>query len=182
MGIIPILTFYSGHFIRVFCLSLKNQRKITQSFKNIGYILHCNYCGYRHSFTNNILKLPKECPMCYNVEYLDYAGPLWVDLMHDNNFLKQILLLNKNSNFPNKNRIEKLLTFAIEENNMPISYYNVHKLCQTLKLCSVPKIEAIISKIKKMGYRCSRTHFDFLSIKSDLDLLTIKDMLVDLQK
>lgn len=182
MGIIPILTIYSGHFIRVFCISYKNRRKITQSFKNFGYILHCNNCGYRYSFKENILKIPKRCPMCYNVECLDYAGPLWVDNMHDTNFLENILLLNKNSKSPNKNRIEKLLTFAIDENEMPISYYNIHKLCQTLKLSSVPKIEAIISKIKEMGYQCSRTHFDFLSIKSDLDLPTIKDVLVGLQK
>lgn len=182
MGIIPVLTFYSGHFIRVFCISFKDKRKITQSFKNIGYVLHCTHCGYRHSYTDNILKLPKKCPMCYKAESLDYAGPLWVDNIHDTKFLEMILLLNKNSNSPNKKKIGKLLNFALNENEMPISYYNIHKLCQTLNLSTVPKIESIINRVNELGYRCSRTHFDSLSIKSDLDFPTIKDVLVGLQK
>ena len=182
MGIIPLLTFYSGHFIRVFCLLFKNKRKITQSFKNYGYILHCNNCGYRFSFRDKILKIPRECPLCYNKESLDYAGPLWIDKIHDINFLNEILGLNKTSKFLNKKRIEKLLNFAIEEIDLPISYYNIHKLCQNLKLPSVPKIEDIISRIEEIGYLCSRTHFDFLSIKSDLDLPAIKNILVELQK
>lgn len=181
MGIIPLLTFYSGHFIRAFCLLFKSKRKITQSFKNYGYILHCHSCGFRFSFRDKILKIPQECPICYNKESFDYAGPLWIDNLHDFNFLKEILVLNENSKLLNKNRIEKLLTFAIEEIDMPISYYNIHKLCQDLKLPSVPKIEDIINRIKEIGYLCSRTHFDFLSIKSNLDLPTIKNILVELQ-
>ena len=92
-----------------------------------------------------------------------------------------MLNLNESFKFPNKKRIEKLLSFAIEENNMPISYFNLHKLCQKLKLASVPKIKDVISIIKKKGYQSSRTHFDYLSIKSDLDLFTLKKILNDLQ-
>ena len=98
------------------------------------------------------------------------------------NFIKKILTLNNNSKSPNKKRIEKLLTYAIEENDMSISYYNIHKLCQNLKLTSVPKIEDILNEIKKLGYHASRTHFDFLSIKSDLDLLAIKNVLLEIKK
>jgi len=182
IGVVPLLTFYSGHFIRFLCLSFKNKKKISSFFKKIGYIIHCNNCGYRSAFRNNILDLPNECPLCNNKGVLDYAGPLWIGKIHDVGFIQKILILNRNLKSPNKKRIEKLLTLAIEENNMPISYYNVHKLCQNLKLPSVPKIEVIIDRIKEMGYRCSRTHFDFLSIKSDLDLPAIKDIIYKLQE
>jgi len=181
LGIIPLLTFYSGHFIRAFCISYKSRKRITQSFKNFGYIIHCTVCGYRFSFRDNILKMPHECPMCYNKGSFDYAGPLWIHDMHNINFLKEMLVLNKKSQTPNKKRIEKLLTYASEEIEMPISYYNIHRLCQNLKIPSVPKIEDIINKIREIGYQCSRTHFDFLSIKSDLDLPRIKNILVELQ-
>ncbi len=182
MGIFPLLTFYSGHFIRVFCLSFRNEKKISKFFQNYGYLIHCRNCGYRSAFRNNILILPNVCPVCDNKENLDYAGPLWIEKIHDINFIKELLALNKNSTFHNKNRIEKLLTFAIEEINMPVSYYNIHKLCQQLKLTSVPKTKDIISLIKEKGYQGSRTHFDFLSIKSNLDLNTIKNILVKMQK
>ncbi|MFX1570350.1 MAG: tRNA (guanine(10)-N(2))-dimethyltransferase [Promethearchaeota archaeon] len=180
--IIPLLTFYSGHFIRAFCLVLKGKRKITESFKNYGYIMHCKKCGYRSAFKDNILILPKKCPICQKNDGFDYAGPLWIGNLHDINFLKEILTLNKNSNLPSQKRIEKLLSFAIDENYMPISYYNIHKLCQDLKIPSIPKLEDLISVIRKKGYQCSRTHFDYLSLKSDLDLLTLKDIIVELQR
>ncbi|NVM35154.1 MAG: tRNA (guanine(10)-N(2))-dimethyltransferase [Candidatus Lokiarchaeota archaeon] len=182
IGIIPLLTFYSGHFIRVFCATFKNQEIITKYFKNFGYIIHCNNCGYRSSFGNDILELPKECPLCANKIKLDYAGPLWIGKIHKINFIKKMLNLNENFKFSNKKRIEKLLLFAIEENNMPISYYNLHKLCQNLKLTSVPKIKDVISVIKENGYHSSRTHFDFLSIKMDSDIFSLKKILTDIQK
>ncbi|MFX0040624.1 MAG: tRNA (guanine(10)-N(2))-dimethyltransferase [Promethearchaeota archaeon] len=181
IGIIPLLTFYSGHFIRSFSLSFKSKKEITKYYKNIGYILHCNNCGYRSAFKYNILDLPKKCPKCDIYGDLDYAGPLWIGKLHNVNFIKKIMLFNNNSKSPNKKRIEKLLTYALEENDMPISYYNIHKLCQNLKLTSVPKINDIINRIKKLGYKASRTHFDFLSIKTDLDLPTIKNILLELQ-
>lgn len=182
IGIIPLLTFYSGHFIRVFCISFKNQELITKSFGNIGYIIHCNNCGYRSSFGNDILELPKECPSCVNKTNLDYAGPLWIGKIHKTDFIRKMLNLNEDSKFSNKKRIEKLLSFASEENDMPISYYNLHKLSQNLKLASIPKIKDVISIIKENGYHSSRTHFDFLSIKMDLDIFSLKKILTDMLK
>ena len=178
MGIIPLLTFYSGHFLRIFCLTFKNKKKISNFFKNYGYILHCRNCGCRSVYRNEILKVPNDCPKCNNSNYLDYAGPLWINKIHDLSFLRELYDLNEFFKFSNKKRIEKLLSFAIEEINLPVSYYNIHTLCQQLKLSFVPKIGKIINLIKEKGYQCSRTHFDFLSIKTDMDLNMIKDTLV----
>ena len=64
---------------------------------------------------------------------------------------------------------------------MPITYYNIHLLCERLKLSQIPKIDLIIEQIKRIGGQASRTHFDFLSIKTDIDLPKIKNILVKLQ-
>ena len=85
IGIVPLLTFYSGHFIRLFCLSFKDKKKISKFYKNFGYIIHCNNCGYRSAFRNNVLNLPKECPVCDNIGDLDYAGPLWIGKFYKKN-------------------------------------------------------------------------------------------------
>ncbi len=181
IGIIPLLSFYSGHFIRLVCLTFKNKKKISEFFNKFGYIIHCNKCNYRSVFTNNILDISQKCPICDSRGDLDFAGPLWIGKLHDENFLKKVISLNNDTISPNKKRIDKLLNYAVEENNMPISYYNIHNLCQDLKLKSVPKIQNILNEIKNLGYRASKTHFDFLSIKTDLDLLTIKNILRKLQ-
>ncbi|MFW9818472.1 MAG: tRNA (guanine(10)-N(2))-dimethyltransferase [Candidatus Thorarchaeota archaeon] len=180
IGIIPLLTFYSGHFIRLFCLTFKNKKMISKLFDNIGYLIHCSNCGYRSTF-KTILLIPKKCPVCASREDLDYAGPIWIGKLHDNYFLKNIIYLNSDIVSPNKKKIDKLLNYALEENKMPISYYNIHNLCHNLKLKSVPKINFIINEIRNLGYRASRTHFDFLSVKTDIDLTTIKNILLKLQ-
>ena len=182
MGIIPLLTFYSNHFIRVFALTFKNQKKISEYFKKYGYIIHCKSCNYRISVENNILNIPNSCPLCNSSDKLDYAGPLWVDEIHDELFIKRILDLLNSSNYKNHKRIEKILNFALEEINMPISFYNIHKLTQEIKLNYVPKCEQIINTLKERGYKASRTHFDFTSIKTNMNIEKFKNYLLELKK
>jgi len=182
LGIIPLLTFYSNHFIRIFALTFKDQKQISSYFNSYGYIIHCKRCNYRIVIESNILKLQDECPNCKSNKSTDFAGPLWIDKLHDKDFVSQILLYNENANYLNKKRIDKILNYVLEEINMPISYFNIHKLCQTLNLQEVPKMDAVISLLKEKGFKASRTHFDFTSIKTNMDLELIKKILLESYK
>ncbi|MFX1394943.1 MAG: tRNA (guanine(10)-N(2))-dimethyltransferase [Promethearchaeota archaeon] len=182
LAIIPFLTFYSNHFIRVFALTLKNKKDILNYIKNYGFIIHCNNCGYRSIHQTNIIAIQIECPLCREKGKLDYAGPLWIGEIHDMAYLKEILNLNKESNYSNKKKLNKIFLFALNEINMPVSYYNIHKLCQILKLQKVPNMQKILSLIKKQGYKASRTHFDFTSIKTDMNINLLKELLLEKYK
>jgi len=179
IGITPLLTFSSGHFIRLFLLTYKSKVKILKDFKNFGFIVHCK-CGYRATTENNILKIPKTCPICDSEDKFDYAGPLWIGELHDETFVKEIINQNSNSNFQNKKRLDKLLNNILEEINMPISYYNIHKLSQKLKLEAVPKMDAILELFKEKGFVASRTHFDPICVKTNMDINLIKQNLKEL--
>ncbi|MBN1802914.1 MAG: tRNA (guanine(10)-N(2))-dimethyltransferase [Candidatus Lokiarchaeota archaeon] len=177
MGVVPLLTFYSNHFIRIFALTFKHQKKVAADFSNYGYIIHCKVCNNR-IILENILDLPKNCSYCGEKAKIDYAGPLWLGKLHDEIFLKQVYELNEACSLKNKKRIKKILICAQGELNMPISYYNIHKLSQTLNLRCVPKMEDLILKITECGFKASRTHFDFTSIKTDLKLDELKKLLL----
>jgi len=181
MGVKPLLTFYANHFIRVFCLTFKNKKNISKSISNYGYIIHCNNCNYRFAFKNDPLKLPKKCPSCEGIDKIDYAGPLWIDDIHEEDFITELIDLNNNIEYKNKKRINKLLTLTKDEINMPVSYYNLHKLCQRLKLPYVPKIDEVLKIIKKKEYKVSRTHFDYLSIKTNMDLQSLENCLLEIK-
>ncbi|KKN16680.1 hypothetical protein LCGC14_0973430 [marine sediment metagenome] len=181
LGIVPLLTFYSSHFLRVFCITFKDRNKISKFFKNYGFIIHCNKCGYRSAFQNNILELLNKCPLCDN-EKIDYAGPLWVGEIHEKKYIEEIISFNEKFQFNNQKKIKKKLLLAKEEIDMPISYYNIHKLCQELKISLVPKLETIIYAIREKGFKISRTNFDFLSFKTNLDIKCIKKTLLELEK
>ncbi len=179
MGIIPLLIFYSNHFIRIFALTFKDKKRISKYFPSYGFILHCK-CGYRTTIKSDILSLPRKCPICSNKDNLDFAGPLWLEKIHDIEFLKEIIALNENLEYNNRNRIKKILEYALNEIEMPVSYYNIHLLSKQLKLKNVPKMEKIIGSIMKRGNKVCRTHFDFTSIKTDMELNKIKEILLEL--
>ncbi|MCJ7648427.1 MAG: tRNA (guanine(10)-N(2))-dimethyltransferase [Candidatus Lokiarchaeota archaeon] len=178
LGIIPLLTFYSNHFIRIFALTFKSKEKITNSFSNYGYIIHCRECGFRTRQSINPIETLDTCPSCENKKSLSYAGPLWVGIIHDSPFLRQIITENNVKNYKCKKKIDKLINFALQENTMPLSYYNLHKLCRDLKCSSVPKIEQVIQTIKEFEYEATRTHFDPLSIKTDLNIENLKKIIL----
>jgi tRNA (guanine26-N2/guanine27-N2)-dimethyltransferase len=182
MGILPLLTFYANHFIRVFGLTFKNKQEITDSFKNYGYIIHCSNCGYRSTINDILFQFPQKCPSCESIKTIDYAGPLWNDKLHNETFISELIILNDNFKYKNKKRLHKLLTLANDEISMPPTYYNLHKLSQKLNLQFVPKINDVINIIKKKGYKVSRTHFDYLSIKTNMDIKSLENCLLNLKK
>jgi len=183
LGIIPLLTFYSNHFIRIFAMSFRGKSKILKGLpKSYGYIIHCNNCGDRSIIIENLLKVLQKCPICLSEKHLSYSGPLWVGELHQKSYVEELDILNEKFNFKNKNRIRKVLKFALNEINMPISYYNIHKISQQLKLSSIPKLDDIIKIIEEKGYKASRTHFDFISIKTDMKIDELKKVLKQNEK
>jgi len=177
IGVVPLLTFSSGHFIRVFLLTYKNKIRMAKNFKKYGYIIHCK-CRYRTVIQDNIINIPRSCPLCNSSEDFDYAGPLWTGEIHDERFLNACLIKNEESHYHSQKKIDKLLKMAFEEIHMPISYYQIHKLTQKLKLYYVQKMDNILKMIKEKGFMASRTHFDPLSIKTNMDLLSIEQNLI----
>lgn len=180
LGIIPLLTFYSSHFLRIFCLTYKNRDNISHSFSSYGYIVHCNNCGYRSTFQDNILEISESCPLCKERKKIEYAGPLWINEIHNLKLLNEMIAINDEFQYINKKRITKLLNLIKEEIKNPVSFYNIHKLSKILKISQTPKLTTIIESIRKKGYSASKTHFDFLSIKTDMDVEAIKDTLLEL--
>jgi tRNA (guanine26-N2/guanine27-N2)-dimethyltransferase len=183
MGINPLLTFYSNHFIRVFALSFKGKSKILKNLsKSYGYIIHCKSCGNRSIINEDLLSIPLKCSVCLSENHLSYSGPLWVGELHQKSYLEELSLLNEKFNFKNNNRIRKILKYALDEINMPVSCFNIHKISQQLKLSSIPKLQRIIEIIKERGYKASRTHFDFISIKTDMKIDELKNVLKQNEK
>jgi len=182
LGIIPLLTFYSSHFIRLFLITFKSKKEIFKSISNYGYLIYCKDCGHHFEIDLNILNEIKRCKLCGG-KTLEYAGPLWIGKLHDLNFLKKMYTLNKNSGFfiKNKKRIANALKFCLDEINMPIGYYNIHTLCHQIANKSIPTMEVLLNQIHKEGYKASRTHFDFTSIKTTMDIISLKNLLKKLE-
>jgi tRNA (guanine26-N2/guanine27-N2)-dimethyltransferase len=181
LGIKPLLTFYSKHFIRVFAITIKNKNKISNLTQNYGYLLYCTKCGYRFIINNEEIFQEITCDLCKNTE-LTYAGPIWTSNLHDRKFIQNLLEMNKISNFKNQNKIENILNIINQEISMPQFYYNTHKISKGLKLENIPKLNEIIESLNEAGYKSSRTHFDFRSLKSRANIEEISNMMKELSE
>ncbi|MBD3216192.1 MAG: hypothetical protein GF311_26500 [Candidatus Lokiarchaeota archaeon] len=177
LGIIPLLTFYHSHFIRAFIATFPEKKPIAKQIETYKFLIYCKNCGNSFTSNNNNIQEKTVCEICGEDSNLDYAGPLWSERIHDADFLSKVYDLNTSWNLGNKNKLDRILTYCREELRMPISYYNIHELCKDIKTRSIPKMELLLDKIQKNGYRASRTHFDFTSIKTDMDIISLKQLL-----
>jgi tRNA (guanine26-N2/guanine27-N2)-dimethyltransferase len=115
VGILPLLTMYSNHFVRIFGLTFKSKKDISESIKNFGYFIYCKHCGYRSWCENMILNIPECCPSCEKREKLEFAGPLWLGELHKRDYLERLIELNVKSSYKNRNRLNTILSIALEE-------------------------------------------------------------------
>lgn len=182
LGVRPLITFYHSHFIRTFLITFPEKKRIAKEFNNYGFVIYCKNCGHRFVLDMKPIHRELLCEVCGSNLYFDYAGPLWTGKLHNYEFIDKVRKLNNGSNFKYNKKLERLLVYCKEEMGMPISYYNVHELCKEIKAKNIPKMELLIKEIEKNGYKASRTQFDFTSIKTDMDINSLKKLILKIDK
>jgi len=87
------------------------------------------------------------------------SGPLWLGRLHDSRLLNKI---RKASDDP-------FYDILYQESKIDtIGFYSLPHICKRLKYGPIPRKQGLIDKIISMRYRCSPTHFDNQSIKTDM--------------
>jgi tRNA (guanine26-N2/guanine27-N2)-dimethyltransferase len=154
---VPLLSFASQHYYRVFG-KIEHAGKISNLLKNFKYLSYC-HCGNRMAGTKEKCFCGKNFKIC---------GPVFVGDISDKDFCKKVLADIKKKNFKLKKEEEKMLKLIVEEAEMPAFYYDLHHLAKVLKI-EPPKIEALVERLRKKGFKSTRTHFSTTSIKTDTD-------------
>jgi len=158
---VPLLSFASKHYYRVFG-KIEHAGQISNLLKNFKYVSYCS-CGNRE------IEIKEKC---FCGKDFKLIGPVFIGNILDKEFCKKVLTDIKKRNFKLKKEEEKLLKLLIGEAEMPAFYYDLHHLAKVLKI-EPPKIEVLIKKLKKKGFKASRTHFCPTAIKTDAILREI---------
>ncbi|WP_084739681.1 tRNA (guanine(10)-N(2))-dimethyltransferase [Sulfuracidifex tepidarius] len=149
-GIFPVLSFYHGHFFRVFVRVEEGATKADNSLEKMGFVAECERCGY-HKFSSDPCDL-RRCDYC-GCE-MNVAGPLWLGQLQDKSLLQQLHL---------EGEAEKIVSKMRAEATAPPFYYSLDKLSSRLRLSAVPSTSDIVECTS--GFY---THFDPKGIKTDL--------------
>jgi tRNA (guanine26-N2/guanine27-N2)-dimethyltransferase len=164
---IPLLVHSTRHYYRVFG-KIEHLGKIRNLLKNFGYVMDCK-CGNREQG-----ELKEKC---YCGKKFRIIGPVYLGNILDKKFCKKVLADIRKRDFRLKKEEEKLLKLLIEESNMPAFYYDLHYLAKILKI-EIPKTEVLIEKLKKKGFKATRTHFCLTAIKTDANFKQLRTILL----
>lgn len=178
----PVLSMSSDHFIRVFIIIRKGIGGVNRNISECGYYLHCNVCGWRDVEKFQISEKEKTsyiCPKCKGA--LIKSGLMWFGRLHSADY--QRVLWDELNYYTNKtlnsyNKIKKYLQLSQDEDKYAPYYYSIPKITDNMNLTQ-PNFEELFSRVQKLGYMISRTHFDPNAIKTNADIDIIKKIIAE---
>lgn len=129
------------------------------------------FCYYRDHYMRCYFRTEKGKQKVDKIlkqhDFFDNSGPVWTGKLFDK---KLVNIMNKNIKIiDDKNTIKLLKIIEQEAGINTLGFYDIHKICKKHKIKQVPKTENIIKKIKKKGFKASRTHFKPQGIRSNID-------------
>jgi tRNA (guanine26-N2/guanine27-N2)-dimethyltransferase len=175
IGIRILFSHSSDHYIRVYAQIAYGAKKADESLKNTGYVMHCFNCLHREiaqqPFGNEL------CPECG--AKMDHAGPLWIGVISDPDFIELVINENQNTAFKNSAKITKLLTLIKAEASAPATYQVLDKVSKKLTL-PAPSTIAFLTALRNSGFQAVPTHFNPRGIKTDASASTMQKLLREL--
>ena len=167
------------HYMRLYIYVKKGSKRTDETLKNIGYISHCKNCLHRQTSLGLASSIEDICPVCG--EKLIHAGPLWLGNIQDSEFIEKMIEEVNYKKINTEKQALKLLNSCLLEANAPATFYDVHKICKSLK-ASAPKLDLIFDEIKKEGFIAIKTHYNPLGIKSDANIKDIQNVILKLSE
>jgi len=103
--------------------------------------------------------------------HFENAGPLWKGALWDKKLVNKMVKNNK------VEENSKILNIIKKEADVGgIGFYDLHKIAKRYKV-KIPKKDELIKKLKKKGYKASETHFSDVSVKSNIELKKLLELI-----
>ena len=163
LALAPVFAHSTEHYFRVYLRAQKGAQRTDEVLAWQGYVSHCRACGHRVLTRGIAVELPSTCKCG---EGLAHAGPMWLGRLMDKQFINKMVADLVNRNFKLRHQELVLLNRCAEEADGPPTFYDVHETASRAGV-SAPKLHEIITKLRKMGFTVSRTHFSDVGLRTD---------------
>ncbi|XP_043266023.1 probable tRNA (guanine(26)-N(2))-dimethyltransferase [Colletes gigas] len=173
--IVPLLSISADFYIRVFVKVISSQIKCKDNATKIGMIYQCTgcesiniqpFCYKKPTGQYKVLASPCVNQLCKICQHKQHAGgPIWLDTLHDQQFVSELLCNLRNMKLGTSKRIEGVLNVVHEELDIPL-YYTLDRLMSIVR-CHTPSMLMFRSALLNAGYNVSYSHANKISIKTD---------------
>ncbi len=171
IGLFPVLAYYQYHYYRVYLIAYMGASHTDRALNNIGYMVH-EINGLRRFLVRD----PEEV-LCLGRGYKVY-GPLWIGPLYNKEFLNKVYEVYSEYSYLRTKQLDKLLSTILEECDLPPLYYTTSEICRHVKVRE-PSVSKVIECLKRRGFKASKTHFSTKGFRTDADLETIIECVVE---
>ncbi len=158
----PIMSYSYKYYYRVF---FSSDRKASSAYKLLdecrGYIWYCRD-NYDRKIVREPVFLESKC------KHQHVIGPLWICKLGD----KDVMDKMTRTTDPLYSEALSFTRKLIEEIDINNPYFRYDKLFGYHRK-NMPPISVFIEKLRELGYKASRTHFDPRGIKTDASLIEV---------
>lgn len=179
-GIEVLLAYHMDHYIRAYVIVERGARKADQALGNIGYVLHCQKCGWRDMVKGFLPRVRTSyCPLCHGELML--AGPLWIGSLARDDFSKEVLheLREREYLLERRRLIRMMEKIRAEMRIGKPFYYTTSEVARLVRRNEV-KVVKLIEVLKDNGYEATVTHFDPKGVKTNADLKAVMRAYIEL--
>jgi tRNA (guanine26-N2/guanine27-N2)-dimethyltransferase len=167
----PLFSYYSDHYIRVYCRLDKGKRRADCQIEQIGYIKYCPRCLHRTVSKDNKAEGCESCGFKTRV-----AGPLWLGEYTDPEYASWRLDDSMTLYYMVGTKTVALIQMLRDEHGYPPWFFDIDSVCSKLGVRSMATGE-VLTRISEAGYRVVRTHYSNRGIKSDASIDELKKLL-----
>ena len=166
----PLFSYYSDHYVRVYCRLDRGKRQADARLAQTGYVKYCPGCLHRETSMDN---KAEPCTVCGSETRV--GGPLWLGEQSDPEITSSILEDSTLGYLAGSKAVE-LVRLAVDERGYPPWFYDIDGVCSQLGTRSMATEEAL-TLIREAGFRGSKAHYGGRAIKTDASMVELKKVL-----
>jgi len=173
-GAMPLLSYVSRHYVRVYCRLRRGNREATRAMGKTGHILYCPSCFQREGLEMGKVRelLDFTCPTCGRRRQL--AGPIWLGQHSDPSWAQQINAEAGEEQLE-PNMFKMLKRLSLEDTGL-LGSYPVSKISQYSHK-SPPSRHRLLQRLKAAGIEACEATCEENAIKTRADINQIRKLL-----
>ncbi|MDY6771346.1 MAG: tRNA (guanine(10)-N(2))-dimethyltransferase [Candidatus Nanohaloarchaea archaeon] len=168
----PKVVFAQKHYYRVLGEVQESKKGVNRSLDQVGYLRHCDDCGYRSLEEEPV---HGDCPECGS--HLHLLGPLWIGKLGRRDFLADV---RDDLDEREYDDAAELVEMLHGECLLKTPYYDTHQIAGSIGL-PVPTKQELLDELHDIGYNAAPTHFSPMGIRTNAPIEDLKDVIRDLK-
>jgi tRNA (guanine26-N2/guanine27-N2)-dimethyltransferase len=181
-SIAPLAVLSTDHYIRIWLQVKADRNEANSKADDMGLVMYCPECMHAEVIPlrsrQEYGKIEHQKEGCSGK--LGTAGPLWIGRLYDTNILSAAERIMPEMDDVFEKRVMRMLKMMVGESALDTHpFIDIHALCDLHALVP-PKLTRIISAIRESGNLAERTHFRPTSIRTDVKVGEVTDIIAEL--